>query len=254
MDKKKISFALQINSVAGYAQKDFATTMARAVDLGFQGVEFAGYYNLKPEFIRKVLDDCHLKAVGTHLVIQDLLADNFEKTVTFNKIIGNEHLIIGSGLGKINSTDAGNRMSANLVNELAWKAGKIGMFVGYHCHPDDFAMVGKTTAWDLFFSRTKENVLMQIDIANCINAGADPYQSMEKFSTRQKIVHIKAPGPDGTILGEGNDTADWARIFGFCENKAHSQWYILEQYPKKGIDNFDAVEASVKYLKKIGKI
>ncbi|MDO5580921.1 MAG: TIM barrel protein [Planctomycetia bacterium] len=251
---KKLPFALQINSVAGFARKDFNGTMKRIADLGFQAVEFAGYYGKSPDFLRKGIEDAGMQTVGTHLGIQDLLGKKYKETVEFNKILGNAFLVIGHGLDQANKIDIANQMTAWLVNELATKAKCDGMFVAYHPHAVDFAIVNKTTAWDLFFSRTSDDVLMQMDVANSIEGKADPIASMKKFPAKNRIVHLKASGPDGSTVCGPLDQVDWKALFDFTENTVKSEWYILEQYPKKGEDAFAAVQESVNQFKKMGKM
>lgn len=252
--KKQIPFALQINSIAPFAAKDFPAAMKRVKDLGFSGVEFAGYYGKTAVYLKDVLDDLGLKVVGAHLGLKNLLAENFDKTLAFHKTLGNKNLVIGHGLDKINSTELGARFAADLVNEIAYKASKFDMFVSYHNHETDFAPVGKSNAYDTFFSFTSDLVYMQLDTSNAIIGGADPYVLLEKYPKKQKLVHLKAAGPDGTTVKDSVDTVDWNRVFYICENTAKSEWYILEQYPKKGEDHFKAVEMSVAAFKKMGKM
>jgi len=54
--------------------------------MGYEGVEFAGYYNLGAKEIKKILDDFNLKVAGSHLGINTLLGDELKKTVEFNSI------------------------------------------------------------------------------------------------------------------------------------------------------------------------
>lgn len=253
-ESRRIPFALQINSIAPFAAKGFPAAMKRVKAMGFKGVEFAGYYGKTASYLKSVLDDLGLETVGAHLGLKDLLAEKFEKTAAFHKSLGNRNLVIGHGLDKINSTELGARFSADLVNEVAYKASKCGMFVFYHNHETDFAPVGKSNAFDTFFGFTSDNVFMQLDTSNAILGGADPYALLEKYPKKQKVIHLKAAGPDGTTVKDSVDSVDWKRVFNFCENVAKTEWYILEQYPKKGEDHFVAVEKSMNEFKKMGKL
>ncbi|MDD3588482.1 MAG: hypothetical protein PHQ75_14975, partial [Thermoguttaceae bacterium] len=155
---KKLPIALQVYSVRDFAAKDLAGTLKKIAAMGYEGVEFAGYYNIPAADIRKMLDDCSLKCIGAHLGVKDLLADQFDKTVEFQKTLGNRTMVIAGGLAQAYATDAGNRMAAYLFDGFSLKAEKVGMRVGFHAHGGDFAMINGKTAWDLFFSRTRKEV------------------------------------------------------------------------------------------------
>src|SRR5215831_14773788 len=93
---KKIPIAVQVYSVREIAQKDTAGTLAKIAKIGYQGVEFAGYYGHSAQDIRKILDDNGLKAAGTHTGLDTLLGDQLPKTIEFNRTIGNKNLIVPS--------------------------------------------------------------------------------------------------------------------------------------------------------------
>ena len=91
---KKIPLGLQLYSVRADCQKDLPGTIKTVADIGYDGVEFAGYYDYSAKDIRKLLDDNGLKCCGTHAQLDTLLGDNLPKTIEFNKIIGNKYLIV----------------------------------------------------------------------------------------------------------------------------------------------------------------
>jgi len=76
--------------------------------MGYQGVEFAGYYGLTAEQLRKLLDDNGIVCCGTHTGLDTLLGDNLEKTIEFNKTLGNKYLIgTGGGQARTGGTATG---------------------------------------------------------------------------------------------------------------------------------------------------
>ncbi|MBN2088875.1 sugar phosphate isomerase/epimerase, partial [candidate division KSB1 bacterium] len=91
---KVIPVGLQLYSVRKECEKDLPGTIAAVARMGYQGVEFAGYYNYTAEELRKMLDDNGLKCCGTHIGLDTLMGENFEATVEFNKVLGNKYLIV----------------------------------------------------------------------------------------------------------------------------------------------------------------
>src|SRR5579859_244504 len=91
---KKIPIGLQLYSIREESKKDFPATVQKTAQMGFEGVEFAGYFGMSAKDLRKLLDDVGLKSFGTHLGIETLQGDEFKKTVDFNLTIGNKYLIV----------------------------------------------------------------------------------------------------------------------------------------------------------------
>lgn len=255
---KKVPIALQVYSVREYASKDLRGTLKRIAEIGYKGVEFAGYYGNEAKDVRKWLDEAGLQAISTHLGVPSLLEGQFEKTVEFEKTLGNKRLIVASGLSASCKTDAGNQMTAYLFNEIAAKARKVGMQIGFHAHFNDFSDVNGKTAWELFFSRTSEDIIAQMDVGNCMHGGADPYAEVSKFPGRGKLMHLKAENEKGKhgacVLGQG-DIVDWKRMFDIAENIGGVEWYIVEQEDcRDGSDIFEACAEDFENLKKAGKV
>src|SRR5262245_19446827 len=72
--KGKIPIALELYSVRNELAKDFIPVIQAVGKMGYQGVEFAGYYgwDKKPTELRKLLDDSGLKCCGTHTALATL--------------------------------------------------------------------------------------------------------------------------------------------------------------------------------------
>ena len=68
------------------------------------------------------------------------------------------------------------------------------MLTGYHAHPFDFVHFGEETAWEILFSNTRDEVVMQMDIGNCANGDGDPIAMLIKFPGRARSVHLKDYG------------------------------------------------------------
>src|SRR6266404_1602966 len=65
--KKKIPIGLELYSVRNELAKTFEPIIAQVGQMGYEGVEFAGYYDWdkKPAALRKLLDDNGLKCCGS---------------------------------------------------------------------------------------------------------------------------------------------------------------------------------------------
>jgi len=245
----KIPLSVQVYSVREAASKDLAATLAGIAKLGYDGVEFAGYYGNDPKDIRKMLDDNGLKCSGTHTGIGEFSDDRFERTAEIHKTLGTKFMIVPGGIdGDLHDVEKNKRM-AERFNKLAEKAKPFGLFIGYHAHAGDAKIIEGTPAWERFCDATVPEVVLQMDIGNYKDGGGDPYKMIEKFKGRSKTVHLKESGQGHPIIGSG--TVDWERSFELCETIGDTEWYVVED--EAGPSNLERIEKCILALREMGK-
>lgn len=250
--KGKIPVALQLYSVRNACKKDLPGVLKKVAAMGYDGVEFAGYHGFSAEDIKKMLDANGLKCCGTHIRKADLSGDKLQKTIDFNKTIGNRFLIVAymphSYMKSIDSI----KETAKFYNEVAAKVKKQGMLVGYHAHGGDFKKVGgqTETGWNMLFDNLDPEVVMQLDMGNCLGGGCDPVAVLKKYPGRAKTVHLKEDGgKPKSVIGEGK--VDWKSIFKICKSTGGTEWMIVEY--EHTPDSLTNVEKCLKNVRKMAK-
>ncbi len=247
--KKRIPVGLQLYSVRDDCKKDLPGVLKAVAAMGYRGVEFAGYYDHKAEDLRKLLDENKLKCCGTHTALDTLTGDAFEKTVEFNKVIGNRYLIVPSLPKNRTESVAALRETGKLFAELAAKAKPYGMHVGYHAHAGDFKKIDGQVPWEIIFDQAGPGVVMQMDIGNCLAGGGDPMAMLKKYPGRSATVHLKEHGgKPGAVIGEGD--VKWKDVFQVCESTGGTEWYIIEQESYAGAP-LDSVKACLANFRKL---
>ena len=248
----KIPIGLQLYSIREDCQKDLPGSLKAVAKMGYEGVDFAGYYGWEAKDIRKMLDDLGLKACGGHLGLNTLLGDELKKTVEFQRTIGNKYLIVpGLPEERRNSRQAWLG-TAEIFNEIAEKLLPEGMLTGYHNHAIEFTPLDGELPWDTLFSNTRKEVIMQLDMGNALHGGADPVPFLEKYPGRATTVHLKeySKTNDKAVIGEGD--VRWDDVFRLCETVGGTEWYIVEQesyaYPP-----LECVDRCIKALRDMGK-
>jgi sugar phosphate isomerase/epimerase len=86
--------ALQLYSLREELSKRFYEVLKEVADLGFDGVEFAGFYEKDSNELREALYRLGLGIAGVHIPIQAFSESEIDKTISFNLALGNKHLII----------------------------------------------------------------------------------------------------------------------------------------------------------------
>jgi sugar phosphate isomerase/epimerase len=251
LGQKKIPIAVQIYSVRSIAAADTAGVLAAIAKLGYQGVEFAGYYGHSAQAIRKMLDDTGLRAAGTHISLDTLLGDNLTKTTEFNHTIGNKNLIVPSLPGKYRGSITAWKDTGKLFSEIAEKVKPEGFTVGYHNHTAEFQKVDGETPFDAFFGAASSDVKVQLDIGHAAGGGADPVEVTRRYRGRIVSVHVKDYSPAGEVtVGEG--TVKWKDMFAALESSPGFEWYIVEE-EGRSCQGTDCIAKTIGVLHKMGK-
>lgn len=249
----RIPIALQLYSVRDDCAGDLSLTLQAVAQMGYEGVEFAGYYDRTAEELRGMCDDLGLKVAGTHTGVNTLLGDELAKTVEFNQILGNPYLIVPGLPAEYQGSRQAWRDTAELFNGIAEKIADQGMSTGYHNHTGEFTSMDGEVPWDIFGSNTRDDVVLQIDIGHTLRAGSDPVSFIERYPGRSKLVHIKEYSSTNgeALIGEGE--IPWDAVFNACETVGGTEWYIVEQesYPYPPIE---CAERCIDALRKMGKI
>jgi sugar phosphate isomerase/epimerase len=238
--------------VRGECEKDLVGTVQAVAKMGYKGVEFAGYYGRDAKTLRKLLDDVGLKCCGTHIGLNTLLGTELERTVEFNRTLGNRFLIVPGLDRKYTSSKRAWQETADLFSELAEKVKPHDMRVGYHNHTIEFQPLEGELPWDTFFGRAKPAVVMQFDTGKAMHGGGDATIFLKRFPGRAATVHLKPfskAKPNALI---GDDELPWKEIFNLCETIGRTEWYIVE-YESDAFPPLISVDKCFQALKKWGK-
>jgi len=228
----KILIALQLYSVREDCVRDLAGTLEAVADMGYEGVEFAGYHGRSADELRKMLDDLGLKAAGTHISVDALLGEELQRTIKFNHILGNQFLIVPWLPEKMRNSKAEWLRTARLMSDIAKKMKPDGMRVGYHNHTIEFQPMNGEMPWNVFFGAAKPDVVMQLDTGNAMRGGISPEGILEivkRYPNRAATVHLKefSSKNEQTLLGNGE--MKWREFLSLCETIGGTEWYIVEQ-------------------------
>jgi sugar phosphate isomerase/epimerase len=249
---KKIPIAVQVYSVRQIAEKDTAGVLAQISKLGYQGVEFAGYYGHSAQDIRKMLDDNGLKAAGTHIGLETMLGDNLAKTIEFNHTIGNKNLIVPGVGAKYRSSIQAWKDTAKIFSDIAAKVKPEGFTVGYHNHSLEFEKMEGQVPLYAFYDAASPDVKVQFDIGHAARAGVDPVEVIRRYKGRIVSVHIKEYKDDNSEPELGEGIIQWRDVFKALDASKGLEWYISEEEAKRCKDT-ECIAKSIAWLHKMGK-
>ena len=227
---------LQLYSLREDCRRDLQGTLEAVADIGYDGVEFAGYHGKGAEELREMLDGVGLKVAGSHVWIQTLMDKELERSIEFSRVLGNKYLIVPSLPEEMRKSTTSWLEAARKLNEIAERLMPEEMRVGYHNHAVEFQPVDGKLPWDIIFGVTVQHVVMQLDTGNAMGGGISSNELLEilkRYPGRATTVHLKdfSSSNDKALIGEGE--VKWLDFFSLCDTIGSTEWYIVEQerYP-----------------------
>ena len=134
---KTLPVAVQVYSVREDAEKDFAGTMKKIKEIGYDGVELAGLYGLEPAAIKAAIEDAGLVALSAHVPFQELVAD-MEGTIQKYVEIGMKYIAIPYLMEEDRPGTPKFDGNVKLFAEIAKACKAKGIQLLYHNHDFEF--------------------------------------------------------------------------------------------------------------------
>ena len=239
--QSRLPLATQIFPVADMLEKDLRGTLKKVKEAGYDGVEFFGGLRFVAQEVRIALDEAGLQITGWHTPWEFLSPGNIYSTISFNKVLGNQYLIVPWMPDEtLYTRESCLRFAAGLT-WISDVLGKYDMVTGYHNHGTEFRPTDDSgeLPWDIIALNTPSNVVMQNDIGNGMSGGGDMLGLLKKYPGRGASVHVKpfANDTDDVFFNDPNCPIDWDDYFNVCRNAAGVRWYIIEYCNDKRHNN-----------------
>ena len=246
---------LQLYSLRDDMAKDPFGTVKAVADAGFEGVEFAGFYNKSASEWRDLLDKLGLEVAGAHIGVGSFMGSEFERTVEYNRVLKNKYLII-PGLPEEMRRSRGDWLKfAGMLNDWAVKLRPYGMRIGYHNHWLEFQPIDGELPFHIVFGNTSSEVVVQIDLGHAYRAGlsnSDIVELVRRYSGRVLTVHVKDYSKaKGYNVAVGEGELNWPEILGALKKYGGTEWLIIEneEYPYK--PPIETVKVSLRNLRRV---
>jgi len=246
-----IPIALQLYTLREQTAEDFVGVLRRVAEIGYAGVEFAGYGGLDAAELKALLDELGLRAAGSHVGLQALECE-LDAVIEYSLAIGNPYVVCPSIPPDRRQDEAGVRAIAQSLNRIGAACRERGLLFCYHNHAFEFEPLDGKSFLDTLFSTTDpELVRAEVDTYWVQFAGLDPAELIERYSDRVALVHLKDMDPQDRSFAEvGEGTLDWKAIFAASE-AAGAEWYIVEQDRCKR-PPLESVRLSLENLRSMG--
>lgn len=240
--------SLQLWSVQDSCSEDFEQTLENVKKFGYDGVEFAGYYERKASDLKQTLDNLSLKVSGSHLGFEGL-RDNFEEVVAFEKGIGNKSLIVPYIAAETLEDWEERIAEMKLISD---KLQAEDLVLGYHNHAHEVTEIPNVNILEKMIELIPD-IQLEIDTYWLNFAGVDVIPWLNKHQKNISWLHLKDMRIDGddresTEISSGvlpiAEYLAWAK-------QADLEWVVIEQEAFQKYQPIESAELNIKALKKL---
>jgi len=243
-----IPISVQLYSLREMASKDFPATLRAVAEIGYVGIEFAGFHDNKPSDIAKLVKSLGLTVSSAHAPLAT--KESINELVDTYCQFGVKILVSGFGpnefktLDDVKATTAKFQTAAELLKPH-------GLSFAIHNHFWEFeALPDGQVPYDVMMAGAPD-AGSELDIYWAKVGGHEPAEVVKKYKSRLPLLHVK----DGTI-GEGrkftacgDGVVDLASAIKAAD-PATTKWLTVEIDAVDG-DMLTAIGKSYRYL--VGK-
>lgn len=230
---------------------DFAETLAKIADIGYETIQVSGTCKYTAEWLKRQLDKNGLTCVITHTSPDELVHET-EKVVREHNIFGCDYVGLGFHPFKEEKPEEGYDYFVNTYLPVAENIAKMGKYMMHHTHDQEFQRRGdKLIIEHLMEIFPAEWLGFTLDTFWVQAAGGDPAQWLERLAGRVPCIHLKdySYGRKMEVIGEGN--MNFERIIEKAE-EAGTKYMLVEQDDCNGEDPFECLRRSYNYLHSLG--
>jgi sugar phosphate isomerase/epimerase len=238
--------ALQLYTVReAIAQQDFTSVVRQVTEIGYQGVETAGFPGMTAKAAGQLFKDLGLTVTSIHY----FPIPNRDKVTEVLDILGAidcQHLVTGAGRDDFKTVDDIKR-TCDAFNQAYALFSPHGVAVSIHNHWWEYLKVGDRYAYEYLFELTSPEIFFEVDTYWVKTAGVDPAGIVRSLGKRAPLLHIKdGPAERGQPMQAiGDGVMDFRAIVDAANG--NTEWMIVE-LDACATDMLTAVKRSYDYL------
>lgn len=271
---KNYKIGLQLFGVRDKMEQDMEATLKAVKEMGYDYVEFAGYFGKTAGEVKALLDKYGLTAVSVHQG-PSLFDEEGQSAFDYLKDIGVTYCAIPwyEADHFVNNWQG----TMDYFTELGKKMNENGIKLMYHNHDFEFYnKIGGVSVLDKMYEAIPADLMLpELDLCWVHYAGNNPVDYLKKYAARIEVVHFKdfvceklGGGPVYDLIdnsGEaqkpnnreesgfkftpvGYGIQDWKAILSACD-ETNIEYIIVEQDNTYDTDSLTAAKMSRDYLK-----
>ena len=231
-------------------QKDLTGVLDKIAQIGYDGVEFLGFFGRKPSEIKNKLDSCGIIAIGDHVAF-DEFAKNTDRVI-------NEHKEIGCGYITIGAPGYINTETTETFERIGEKMNAADMKLLFHNHAEELKSKpgGKSVLENIFDDTRPDLLYCELDLGWISIGGAQPDYYLRKYKNRCPVLHFK-----DYIYNEIGDFIFRPTGYGIMNNAelykitvdcdSPPEWYVMDHDCAYKRDSYFDLKISLEYFRNL---
>jgi sugar phosphate isomerase/epimerase len=237
---------VQLYTVRSHMADSVEQTLERVAQVGYDEVEFAGYFGRSPQQIRALLDGAGLSAPSAHMPLE-ALENDWDASVDLAGTIGHRYLVVASIAPENRTTLDDYRRMGDRFNAVGERAQAAGLTFAYHNHAFEFEPLEGQVPWDVLLEATDPALVkIELDLYWITVGGGDAAAMLQAHPGRFHLVHVKDMAADRSMAAVGAGTLDFAAMFALREQAGIRHYFVEHDNPD---DPFASIAASQDYLR-----
>jgi sugar phosphate isomerase/epimerase len=237
---------LQLYSLREESRNDFVGVLRKVAEIGFRGVEPAGFYGLSPQEFRRIVESEGMVVSSSHGPWAK--PENLQEVIDTAGALGIDLVCSGFGPEQYEDMEA-IKTTAEMVNSMQETLAQAGLKLFMHNHFWEYRQVEGRLAYE-HFAELAPKVLFELDTYWAANFGAnDPATEVARLKSRTPLLHIK-DGPmtskEAPMVACGQGRMDIPAVIGAADPGV-LEWLIIE-LDRCATDMLTAVRESFRYL------
>lgn len=208
----RFKLGLQLYSVRDFMEQDMEATLKAVSEMGYECVEFAGYFGKTAEEVKALCDKYNLIPISVHQT-HNVFLEDAEKNVEYLKTLGVKY----SAIPWVAPETWENEYD-KMIGEIK-EVGKLlkdnGIQLLYHNHDFEFYVKrGDDCVLNALYKDVPSELLCpELDLCWVHYAGNDPIEYVKKYGDVEEVLHVKdfvcknlAAGPVYALIDDsGNE-------------------------------------------------
>lgn len=236
---------LQLYTVRELMAEDVAATLALVAGIGYREVEFAGYFGLAPDAVRRLLAGEGLAAPSAHIGYGDFVLD-VDRVIEHAAAVGHRFVVVPAVPDDQRATLDDYRRHAANFNRWSEACAAAGLRFAYHNHMFEFDEIDGRQPYDLLLAETDAGrVEMELDLAWAHGGNADPIALFDAWPGRFPMFHVKDLDENRDEVDIGDGDVAFARILEHSSRAGLEHGFVERDHPAEARNsikqNFDAI-------------
>lgn len=220
-------------------KEELKEILKKIKELGYDGVEFAGYSEFEAEELKEYLHKIDLEPIASHHDIKEL-EDNFRDILEFDHSLGCQYVVCSfsttSDLEEVKHV-------MSVMSKVKEAAKAYGIQVLYHNHSHELQPIEEEI---IPLEEIKKCCNLELDTYWIFNVGMEPCHTLKAWADSISLIHMKDGDLEGNpcAIGEG-----FNNIYGIIKTAKQIgfEWIIVEN-DNPVPDGFSDIQRSWKNL------